>query len=645
MSPSPAHISEEHRFAVLALDYQMARDDERTFSSVQAAVASLTVVLLAALATVMSDACPLNDEKPGCKYVPAGLLAGAPAIPLAALAFVQLLGMVSALRSYYIRAVESELRKYAPSPLEELTPVAPIGPASYYGLITEVTTLRRGRAGYRILAIMIMLIALAVFSGLTLYIAIKLGGNYRNIMLVGYGTAFTVLATDVAAASIGARSTFLQVAHKFRERQNRPLLSGSSSNISTGRSLASYLLWPRPEDWIKWLFVPGAYLLTSWARGKSADWDALAITVLITEYLVYSARYQWNDIRGMMDDAAHPQTAARMRLPSTQDKGQRRFIFAATSSAAILRLGTALGLGIATGQGWWVLALIILVFSIAVFYEFLRTTESANSSESVRKRAARTLWVIVGAGYALRYLVGAHVAGVALFSELAISGSVFTFAFGIMFVLLAWTLEAASYCRADQTARSPASWYTDDRLRRKLHLMLLLQYLVDVKVRQGWDASLSMKACGNDPILRPRVAIYSPWNIAYWSACSAGAWLATNLPHATVGSRGLSWGLFNLAGSVVVSSIGRPLGRTVTSICCIVILWGVAGWDGEVFNPHGTVVSSIPWLLTTATYLFFRLQTYQSLKSFVPNLPRRVNSLARRMVRTIAGPDTWEAIR
>lgn len=190
---------EERRFDVLALDYEMAREDERTFANIQVAVASITVILLGAIAAIVSDACAFRSlkDKENCKEIPDIFLAGAPAIPLATLAFVQLLGMVAALRSYYIRAVENELRKYAPSPLTDLAAVGPIGPASYHGLITEVTTLRRGRAGYRVLATMIMLVALGVFGGLTVWLAVHLGGAYRNAMLIGYGAAFLVLIADV----------------------------------------------------------------------------------------------------------------------------------------------------------------------------------------------------------------------------------------------------------------------------------------------------------------------------------------------------------------------------------------------------------------------------------------------------------------
>jgi hypothetical protein len=250
MPSTGSSSSSDRTFEVLALDYEMAREDERTFAHIQANVAAITVALLAAIVAVVSDTCQLSSPPPHptppppypasteqqCDTVPDLFLAGAPAIPLAALAFLQLLGTAASLRSYYIRAIEKELRSYAPSPLSGLMAVAPIKPASYHGLIIEAITLRRGWTGYRILALMIMLTALGVFGGLTVFIANSLGGTYRTVMLLGYGSAFALLVVEVVGATFGARTAFVQVAKKFYARQGG-LISQSAASPPVGRSL------------------------------------------------------------------------------------------------------------------------------------------------------------------------------------------------------------------------------------------------------------------------------------------------------------------------------------------------------------------------------------------------------------------------
>lgn len=57
------------------------------------------------------------------------------------------------------------------------------------------------------------------------------------------------------------------------------------------------------------------------------------------------------------------------------------------------------------------------------------------------------LWMIVGLGYAVRAGLAFWVAGLWT-NELASAAGVACFAaFGIMFVLVTWVLEAASYCK------------------------------------------------------------------------------------------------------------------------------------------------------------------------------------------------------
>ncbi|MFF5519552.1 hypothetical protein [Streptomyces coeruleorubidus] len=616
------------------------------------------MILLGAVATIVSDACAFKDpaDAGDCKEIPPLFLAAAPAIPLATLAFVQLLGMVAALRSYYIRAVENELRKYAPSPLADLAAVGPISPASYHGLITEVTTLRRGRAGYRILATMIMLVALGVFGGLTVYLAINLGGAYRDAILIGYGAAFLVLIADVVGATFGARFTFFEVARSYRDRQDRPLLNGS---VPTGRSLTSYLLLPRPEDWIKWLFVPGGYLVAAWSTKGTVHWGALALAVLITEYLVYSARYQWNDIRGWADDESHPHSAARLRLPSALGQGtkvnkQRRLIVAASSTIALLRLAAAVLLGLAVGRTSAVLILIVSVFAIGILYEFLRTVESLERVPwAARVSTAGMIWIIVGTGYGLRYLAGVYVAGVSLADSIAITGALFTYLFGIMFVLLTWVLEASSYCRegtaatyADGELQQPACWYAADQLCRKPHLMLLLRSISRVDVsRDPWQDYLP-RNCGEVPVLKDHVPLLAPWNLAYWAACVMGAWLAVSMMRNSGGDDEVAkLAVVGLVGSVTVSRVSHSLRRTVTGLFIIVLLWLAAAWDGSHFGRPSVAMSVIPWTLATVTYLAFRNQSYDALRKFPKVIRQLVRKLGQAIIKAIVGHDTWQKIR
>ncbi|MFD9969083.1 hypothetical protein ACFWYA_13015 [Streptomyces sp. NPDC059011] len=649
-------MSDDKHFEVLSLDYEMAREDERTFQNIQAAVVAVTVALLAAIGTVVSDACQLIKQK-GCTNFPDLFLAGAPSIPLASLAFLQLLGVVSSLRSYYLRAVEKELRTYATSPLSDLNTVGTVKPGSYMGLMGEVTTMRRGRAGYRVMAIMIMLIALGFFGGLTWYIATRLGGVYERAMFVFYGLAFGILIVDVWAATVGARSTFVRIAIRFVERQGRPVLASDSdaqrpqSGSEVGRSFASYLILPRPEDLIKWLFIPFVFLVSSWSQGSGFNWGKMLLTLLIFEYLVYSARYQWNDIRGIEEDAEHPHSQARRRLPYTAaaEKSQKRYLVYNSLCVAAGRVVGAVTLAWIAGNIALVLILVGIVFGIAGIYEVLRNIESRTPvEEDTHPRQyiiAATLWLLVGAGYSLRFLAGFYAAGIAPISSLALTGALYAFFFGVMFVLLTWVLEAASYCRSE----SDREWYVvdDQWLRAKPHLILLLSFLCSPKVRLGRKAGApSSGDRQREPVLANRKTSrpWAPWNLSYLAASICGVLLGTRL--AVEGDSTPSSIFLALSTAVAICVIllgvkSKPMGAAIALLSLLVI--GAAQREMD-FNITDGILLVTPWLVLTMTYIGFRQQSYSDLKEFPVRLANGLEGLKVRLIKILVGRNTWGAI-
>ncbi|MFJ6723869.1 hypothetical protein ACIQPQ_03045 [Streptomyces sp. NPDC091281] len=637
---------EPNRFEILKMDYEMARDDERTFSNIQAAVASIAVALLAVMATMVSDTCQLSDAK-DCKEVPDLFLAAAPSVPLAALAFLQLLGTVSSVRSYYLRALERELRSHVRSPLAELRGFAPIRPASYVELITEVTTMRRGRAGYRVLSFLILCITFSVFAGFTVYLAVRLGGGYTAAMLVFYGASFLFLAADVAGSTLGARTVFVRVAQQFYVRAGRPLLSATATAPHTGRGIVSYLVMPRPEDWSKLLFVPAVFLAASASRGEPFDWPALLVSLLVAEYFVYAARYQWNDIRGVAADAAHPEAGVRLRLPHSADRKRLRSIVGWSLAVALVRVLAAVLVGWATGELPLTLAFLGAVFAVAALYELLRTRAQAPAvTERGRARLARGLWLTVGTGYVLRFLVGVHAAGVPIDAPLALVGGAFSYVFGIMFVLLTWVLEATGHCRASATG----VWYQARELRGRPHQSRLLRHLRGLSVSEHPDphpSAPSVLNCGATKVLRHRSALFAPWNVALWASAVAGAPLAVVLAGVPLDSATLWWtGGASAAGALALSLVGGTPGRAAVLLLATggIVLAAVRSAAGTAITWDDAFLV-VPWIVTAGTYVMFSDQSYRDLKHFAADLLDGARRLALRLLRSVTGPDTWQAIR
>jgi hypothetical protein len=106
--------------------------------------------------------------------------------------------------------------------------------------------------------------------------------------------------------------------------------------VRGGRSPAGYLLLPRPGDAVKALLMPLTFGLGVLAQGGTDGRGLLRalLVLLVLEFLIYPARYQWNDIRGFAADQSHPGESDRGRLPGPLSMARRRIAASATVAAA-----------------------------------------------------------------------------------------------------------------------------------------------------------------------------------------------------------------------------------------------------------------------------------------------------------------------
>jgi hypothetical protein len=171
----------------------------------------------------------------------------------------------------------------------------------------------------------------------------------------------------------------------------------------------------------------------------------------LLEYLAYQARYQWNDIRGAVEDAAHPAAISRGRLP-TQAFGLDRAV-TLSSAVAIFRIGAAvvLALGIPSNRPGGPLIGIAAIFILAAFYETVRKMEKP-----------RATMALVALGYPLRFCLGLEIAGYQWTADgalLAASIAVAAFlSLGWSTVGLAWTLEAVHFTQQGKPLRPHHRW-------------------------------------------------------------------------------------------------------------------------------------------------------------------------------------------
>jgi hypothetical protein len=387
-----------------------------------------------------------------------------------------------------------------------------------------------------------------------------------------------------------------------------------------GRGLAAYLLLPRPDAWAKALIAPACFLLAASAAGHLGNWEHFLVLWLVLEYLVYAARYQWNDIRGIEEDLRHAETHARSRLPVGTTALTRRRAIRLSLAVAVLRVSAALSIGAVTGLVRQVLLLTGSIVVIAWAYEVLRDLPAKRSRVSPRVQAV-AVWLVVGLGYLVRGALGLGLSGLAWGSLALVAGLACVMSFGIMFVLLTWVLEATSYCEAD----ARGGWHGRPALAAKPHLATLLAGLgrpilgSSVPFGQG-------RYCGADRVLRRGGRLAAPWNLALLAAVVSGAAEGIALARPRAGGPGasLAAALVSVAGAVLLARCGRGWERWITAAA------GVAALTGVALLAHAArpVPVALPWLAIASVYSAFHGWSYRDLVETGPRLAAALRKAA-----------------
>ena len=80
-------------------------------------------------------------------------------------------------------------------------------PASYVGIVQEVTSLRRGHVLYRLITNLILVVIILVFGGYTAYVGLHVQTIYQVLMAIAYSGVAILFVWQVAQGSVGgARS-------------------------------------------------------------------------------------------------------------------------------------------------------------------------------------------------------------------------------------------------------------------------------------------------------------------------------------------------------------------------------------------------------------------------------------------------------
>jgi len=416
--------------------------------------------------------------------------------------------------------------------------------------------------------------------------------------------------------------------------KSRPSVRGAAPRE---RSLLSYLVLPRPKDAAKAVLLPltfGLGLLSTGDPDKTALVRAVVVWCAL-ELLVYQARYQWNDARGFAADQRHPDRAGRGRLPGPI--GRARQHVGASGAVAVARLLATAGLVLllpGLRLGWVLAAVTGAVFGVALLYEALRTraTGRTGAVPPPLRPALVGLWIVVGAGYAVRGLTGLAVA-VDLTTRplLAASATMMLWAFGVAYVTSAWALEATAFARFEGRE---VVWAAEAGQARE-HLLALVRWLPSDVSREPGPAD---GAAREWPALRGSTRATAPWNLSLVvSAAAAGS---TGRLLAGPGSATDAGLAAAVAAALAVGVLLVPRGREAAALVAAVALGGALAGTG---SPR-PVLGALPWLGVVGAHLLFTSKSLSTRGRRIADAAVRLGAGARVVGRTVVGPRTWQAI-
>jgi hypothetical protein len=370
------------------------------------------------------------------------------------------------------------------------------------------------------------------------------------------------------------------------------------------RSLASYLLLPRPKDAVKWWILPVVFLLGTIGAGGVSTNELIRAGVVwfVLEPLIYQARYQWNDIVGFAADQRHPDRAGRGRLPGPASKGRQRKTVSACVGA--LRLLAAAAVGLVFPQlhvGLTNIVLIGAVFAVAGCYEQLKRLGTGWSNEPPpRLRPVIVgLWLAVGGGYAIRGAAGlALTVDLTARPTLAVAAGAALWTYGIAFVTSRWVLEALAFAGVED---GRLAWRCRPEQRRE-HLLSLVRWLPDYAASSPAHAPRIWRP------LQARTPLSAPWNAATiasgTSAGVAGLALAGNTQPAL---------LFELSSAFAIATILvlRSPGRARAAVLFVAAA-AIIGLE-LVTGVHRYLLALPPWLAAVGAQLWFFSQNLETM--------------------------------
>ncbi|WP_445170189.1 hypothetical protein ACTXG7_13220 [Mycolicibacterium sp. Dal123E01] len=645
--------------SLLLLDYEMLRDDDRSVVSTQVQSFSIGIATLGLLGALVVRV--LDDSK---SHLPDFALVGAPLIPLSLFVYMVTMAPPTIIRSFYGRLLERQLHEHfarrgqadgAPKYDDRLQF------PSLFEISVGIQRLSRGSSTVRVFVGLLALLVTLIFCGVTAVLIFRTDSLAVKLAAIPfYAITISAMVWHTIRLNVNGREYFFSQIAKFQDARNDRLQP--KLEIKEGRSPLAYLILPRPGDIGKWLFFPLGALISF--VGSDAPFEPIRFMTMlfVLEYLLYSARYQINDIRGMNEDAESPQARDRGRLPV--DVRGRGAAIRSSLWLVTVRLYGAVVLAVAPSLHMWlniVIAAVLIAIS-TVIYEWLRGMEREfyrdnADSHPTRKinLVASAITVIVGMGYAIRIALGlCFYPRSWSIPHVLVPIVVYAFCLGIIFVSMTWALEGLSYL--SRRPRDGRRLHFSAKILEKPHLLQLTQQL-SWRNNEGatpiFDRSrvapgaATIRAFvnpygGADRITWQKSGLTSRWGQSLAvSGISLGYLTSFAITqvwyfHIIGILSGLFLALFAAPSSIPSGAISAGT-RIFTSLGLLCAVSWVCGAIFQVYSYEILTVAFIGWISLWSVLAMFINANYADLINFVGSAKRALNNCLGALLRLVIG--------
>lgn len=642
----------EEELSVLMTEYGQAREDERSASVQITALLSVALALVVVLAALTAHTCVIGH---GCgghlTPVPIATYLIAPLLPAILVAYVTVLAGASVIRSYYERKLELLIQnrtEMVEVPMWAHISQRLVGQSRAIGVVKALWVVILGGT----LAVL--------FAGLG-YIAFeKVPPGRLQILALGLDVAF--LAPSIVYAVV----TMMEGSALWRRlvdglptlRERTAAGFPARHHATKRRTLASYLLIPRPEELlVKTWFIPIAYFVLPLMNERYPSGAAVRVGTMIGflivfELLIYQARYIVNDVRDRKDglESRRFWFAGQKENDEEFERAALRMAFvdvAARLALAGLLVGCLFPIG--HGEGPWYAGLLLGVFMAAIPYEWARSRirqrgvlQVAHSNTRVTAdelRWSAVMTSLAGVGYGLRVVAGYWLAGESNPVALFLAG-VAGLALGSLIISLTWALECT---KSSLTLDKP-------------HLVAFRKTIEAMQLSPSGASSASSNSLSpSSRVAFGRQALAAQWSVAEIAAVVSACALVMYRVSGSVGAlplvvaamlvlcAGISIAKVPVGLSPSTSTSGSVpvIGLIGTAIVGLGIGLLVAQSGASTRTAVGAAVTvSMPFLLQTV----FRSMNYLELSTFSFRVASVLKAIARApyaaFVRTRPGPAT-----